>query len=158
MRFAVLVIIIGAFAACASSSGGSSARGTAKRGESCNVDNDCAADEAVCTSGVGGAKVCTGPLTGDCFMTECSSDPSSIANACAGVACLTFPSNQQGKAGICSVACDGDATCGPRGVCTSTNIGKFCLTPCSSDADCHNGYVCVVADSSGRKVCLVNPR
>lgn len=84
---------------------------------------------------------------------ECT--PSSAgAQACAGNECLQLNQNRQGKAGICTEACD-TGTCKFGGQCLDTGaLGKVCVIPCTTDAQCIDGFVCTDA-GNGSKICLV---
>ena len=151
------MLLVGAMAgACGSDDGdsagaaGAPARGTAKKGEPCTENVNCAEPSAVCVKGT----TCSGPIDASAFTTECASGG---AEQCAGLRCLVLAANKQNKTGICSMACTTDADCGGTnlGACVTISAGTTCLKPCSSSADCSNGFVCVPdpADSS-RKACL----
>jgi len=144
-----------AVAACGSDSddGGSAGApsGGAKKGESCKVATDCAGPSAICINGT----TCSGTIDAAAFSTECASGG---AEGCAGLRCIGFKDNKQSKTGICSMSCATDADCGgaPNGVCVTLAANLTCLKPCTSSADCLNGFVCVPdpVDAS-RSACLV---
>jgi hypothetical protein len=123
----------------------------------CSNDSECAEADARCIE-VSGSKRCTGSLSNPtAFQTDCTLD---TASNCAGLLCLTLKPNEQDKAGICTLGCDGDGDC-PGGACldaTKTLGAKLCLRSCGTNADCSNGFVCILDAPSQRKFCLVKPK
>jgi len=103
------------------------------------------------TSGSGAAGA-----TADPYTKECTQD--TVAD-CQGKLCLTLEGNTEGKTGVCSASCTTDAQC-TGGICLHIANGtidqSLCFRSCQADGDCANGFACIQADTSGRKICLVH--
>lgn len=121
-----------------------------EKGGACLVDDDCVEEGAVCRQG----NVCSGPIDELAFVTECDTGESDL---CAGLLCIGFQPNAQGKTGICSMPCEVDPDCGEGNVCVPLAGRSVCLHVCETAADCANGFACVPDPGGVGAACLVEP-
>lgn len=123
--------------------------GTREFTETCQGNNDCAAENARCIEGL-----CTGRLERNSYLASC--DPSQVtANlSCPGLLCLAIDPDDR-TAGICTHACTLDEHCGEGASCFRDNSGdRFCLANCDTNADCGQ-FECVQA-SPDQFACITN--
>jgi hypothetical protein len=118
--------------------------------QSCETDADCTRDGYRCrevSMGLRGCNPFPDPLpdntAGDACMADadCGGEMGTCRTQLAGSGFGAQPLPAPG--GYCSQMCADDADCGAGGLCVTGLFGTgTCFKPCTTVADCREGYVC----------------